>query len=104
MGDDDSPVTEFYADVGERMWLRLKYSHNVPRERTIEIKMLRYFEDGLAYGFPNSLRKITARPGHNSSSEKYGIFGPGAGWAKGEYTVYVYEGDRKVAEISFRVI
>ena len=83
IGDDDSPVTEFYADVGEWMRLRLKYSHDVPRERTIEIKMLRYFEDGLAYGFPDPYRKLTAKPGRNSSSEKYGINGPGAGLGKG---------------------
>ena len=101
--DDDSPVTEFASDVDEWIWLRLKYAYDVPEERSTELKFVEYFEDGFA--FRERVKTVTAKPAYDWWAQHTAVGAyPPAKWAEGRYYVYVYEGDRKIAEAQYEVV
>ena len=90
-------------DVTDWVYLTLKYSYSVsggPHEVPLEI--VEYYEDGFEF----------RRRSHTLSAEARYIGGtwgfpvgqsPSRKWAPGHYVVYVYSGERKVAEVEYEV-
>ena len=100
-----SPVTRFSAaGVGDR-WVFVYLTFTFPRTAAPKVQALeyvQYYEDGFAFG---ELERI-----HTFSPSGTGAWTgisvgppPGRKWATGRYWVYVYDGDRKVAEVTYEV-
>ncbi len=102
----DGPAVAVFSarDVNDWVVLTLKYSYNVsggPREVTLEI--VEYFEDGFAFRRRSS--NLTAQPQYIGQTLRFSVGpSPSSKWAPGRYFVYVYEGQRKVAEVEYKVI
>ena len=94
MGEERVEVTEVPGDADEKVRIQLKFSYKVPEERSIEIRVVEYFEDGFPYDAWTDT--ITAEPGYIGDTIRWTTGSPPR--AKGEYTVYVYADDLKVAE------
>ena len=99
IGEDRVEVTEIPADTDEKVRIQLKFSYKVPEERSIEIRIVEYFEDG--FPFDAWTDTITAEPGYIGGTIRWTTGSPPR--AKGEYAVYVYADDRKVAETTYTV-
>ena len=98
------PVTSFPArDVDDFVYLTLEYSYSyagAPQELTFEVA--EYYQDGFSAG-GRSLT-VTMEPQHIGGTQWVSVGpSPPASWAPGRYWVYVYEGGRKIAEVSFEV-
>ena len=99
-----APVTEFSASsVNDVVWLNLEYSYQLSSgRRAVPLEIVEYYEDG----FETSRRSWTLSAGSDyiggTQSHSVGP-SPPQRWAPGRYWVYVYEGDRKLAEVAFQV-
>ena len=103
-GTDGPGVTVFSAQsISDWAYLTLEYSHNVaggPYEVSLEI--VEYYEDGFA--FDRSTTNLTAEAQYIGGTSWYQIgFPPTRKWALGSYWVYVYAGEKKVAEVKYEV-
>ena len=101
---DGPPVSTFSAqDVTDWVYLTLKYSYNVsggPHEVPLEI--VQYYEDG--FEFNRRSRELTAQAGYAGGTSWFSVGPPPSQkWAPGRYWVYVYAGDRKIAEVQYEV-
>ena len=103
-GLTESELSSFSAQgLAGGVCLFLKYSYNVsggPHEAQLE--MVEYFEDGFVIG----RRSITLpAEGKYIGGAACWSIGPSADkpWASGRYWAYVYDGDRKVAEVEYAV-
>ena len=103
-GTDGPGVTVFSAqDVADWIYLTLKYSYKVSgATREVPLEIVEYYEDGFEF----------SRRSHTLSAEARYIGGaswfsvgqsPSRKWAPGHYVVYVYAGERKVAEVEYEV-
>ena len=102
---DGPAVSTFSAqDVSDWVYLTLKHSYNVSgstREVTLEI--VEYFEDG--FEFRRRSSNLTAQPQYIGQTLRFSVGpSPSSKWAPGRYFVYVYEGQRKVAEVAYEVL
>ena len=104
----DGPAVSIFSarHVTDGAYLELKYSYKVSgamREAPVEI--VEYYEDG--FEFKRSSRTLTAEAmyigGTLRSWVGFSGFSPSRKWAPGRYWVYVYAGDRKVAEAQYQV-
>ena len=90
-------------DVTDWVYLTLKYSYNVsggPHEVLLEI--VEYYEDG--FEFSRGTRTLTAEAGYIGGTSWFSVGqSPSREWAPGHYVVYVYAGERKVAEVEYEV-
>ena len=101
---DGPAVSTFSAqNVTDWVYLTLNYSYNVsggPHEVPLEI--VEFYEDGFKFG--RRSHEITAEARFVGGG---GLFPVGPPpwhkWAPGRYWVYVYAGDRKVAEVQYEV-
>ena len=96
-------VSKFSAqDVTDRVYLTLKYSYSVsgdPHEVALEI--VEYYEDGFV--FDRRRFKLTAEDKYSGGTSWFSVGSLPGEWALGRYVVYVYAGERKVAEVEYEV-
>ena len=96
-------VSGFSAqDVTDRVYLTLKYSYSVsgdPHEVALEI--VEYYEDGFV--FQRRRFKLTAEDKYIGGTSLFSVGSLPGEWALGRYVVYVYAGERKVAEVEYEV-
>ena len=97
-------VSRFSAkDATDWVYLTLESSYNVsggPHEVALEI--VEYYEDGFV--FRRSRSKLTAEAKYVNQTNWFSIGPPPGEWAPGRYVVYVYAGERKVAEVKYEVL
>ena len=100
---DGPAVSGFSAqDVTDRVYLTLKYSYSVsgdPHEVALEI--VEYYEDGFV--FDRRRFKLTAEDKYSGGTILFSVGSLPGEWAPGRYVVYVYAGERKVAEVEYEV-
>lgn len=101
LGRDGTPASTFsMRDVTGYLWLYLECWYRVtgpPRETTLEIVAL--YEDGFEFARQQTI--ITAE--YKYTGGWYGLTVGSNPPAPGRYWVYVYDGDRKVAEVQYEV-
>ncbi len=100
--DPDGPLVSTFKsrDATGAVWFQLDYSYSVtgaPREVAFEI--VQFYEDG--FSFARRKVALTASPEYVGGTSWY-YLGSGP-LAVGRYWVYVYDGDRKVAEAQYEV-
>ena len=101
---DGPAVSDFSAQaVTDWVYLTLKYSYNVsgdPREVSLEI--VEYYEDG--FEFRRRRGEVTAEAKYIGGTAWFSV-GPTPSRTRvpGRYWVYVYAGERKVAEVQYEV-
>ena len=100
-----SPVSRFSAAaVGDR-WLFVYLRSTFPSTaapKAQPLKYVQYYKDGFAFG--QRVRTHTFNPAWTGAWSGTSIGSPpGVKWAPGRYWVYVYDGDRKVAEVAYEV-
>ena len=101
---DGPGIDRFSASgVDQRLILRLRYTF--PRTTAPKVQPLeyvQYYEDGFA--FRRRVRTYTFEPGRTGGRSGAVVgFSPESKWATGHYWVYVYDGARKVAEVTYYV-
>ncbi len=104
MGTGGPAVSAFSAqDVIDGVYLTLKYSYNVsggPHEVPLEIA--EYYEDG--FDFRRRSGTLTAEAQYRGGTSWFSVGpSPPRKWRPGRYFVYVYAGERKVAEVEYEV-
>jgi hypothetical protein len=85
------------------VWLNLDYSYQLAfGSRDVNLTIVEFYEDGFETRRRDNT--ISADAGFIGGNTWYSI-GPASTqrWATGRYWVYVYDGDRKVAEVGFEV-
>ena len=103
LGDGKKVASSFsLSDVADdAVWLNLEYSYNISGERRGQtLNVLSFYEDGFA--FEDSYLEIEAESRNVGGTTSVWI-GPSK-VVPGRYWVYVYEGDRKVAEVRYDVL
>ena len=101
----DGPAVSHFSvqDVTDWVYLTLKYSYDVsadPRELSLEI--VEYYEDG--FEFRRRRGELAAQAKSIGGTAWFSVGPtPSRKWAPGRYWVYVYEGERKVAEVQYEV-
>ena len=100
----DGPAVSGFSvqDVTDRVFLSLKYSYSVqggPQEVALEI--VEYYEDGFV--FDRRRFKLTAEDKYSGGTSWFPVGSLPGEWAPGRYVVYVYAGERKVAEVEYEV-
>ena len=101
---DGPSLSEFSgAEVSDRAYLTLKYSYDVSGDpREVEIDIVEYYEDG--FTFRSRSTSLTAEAKYIGGTSWYSVGAyPPRRWAPGRYFVYVYTGDRKIAEVEYEV-
>ena len=101
---DGPPVSDFSAqDITDWVYLTLKYSYKVSgptREAPMEI--VEYYEDG--FEFSRRSHTLTAEARYSGGTSWFSVGqSPSGKWAPGRYVVYVYAGERKLAEVEYEV-
>ena len=101
---DGPPVGAFSArDVSDWVLLTLAHSYGVSGNRDVQLEIVEYFEDG--FEFSRRTASLTAEPQYIGGIHRFSVGSPPSrNWAPGRYYVYVYEGDRKVAEVEYEVL
>ena len=101
---DGPPVSEFSAEeISDWVYLTLKYSYDVSGDpREVEIDIVEYYEDGFTFRSRSTSLTAEAKYIGGTSWFSVGVYPPGK-WAAGRYFVYVYAGDRKIAEVEYEV-
>ena len=101
---DGPAVTTFSAqDVSDWVYLTLEYLYDVssgPRELPLEI--VEFYEDG--FELRRRSGELTAEARYIGGTARFSVGqSPSRRWAPGRYWVYVYAGERKVAEVQYEV-
>ena len=100
-----SPVTRFSAAEVSDRWLFVYLTYTFPRTTGPKVQPLeyvQYYEDGFAFG--QRERVYTFEPSRTGAWSGISVGSPpDRKWATGRYWVYVYDGDRKVAEAAYEV-
>ena len=101
----DSPAVSTFSshDVTDWVYLTLKYSYNVSGgSHEVPLEIVQYYEDG--FEFSRRSRELTAEARYAGGTSWFSVGSPPSHkWAPGRYWVYVYAGDRKVAEVQYEV-
>ncbi len=101
---DGSTVSVFSAeDVSDWVYLTLKYSYSLSSgTQEVPMEIVEYFEDG--FEFRRRSYSIVAEGRYIGGTSWFSVGqSPSGKWAPGRYVVYVYSGDRKVAEVEYEV-
>ena len=99
----DGPAVSHFSvqDVTDWVYLTLKYSYDVsadPREVSLEI--VEYYEDG--FEFRRGRGELVAEARSIGGTAWFSVgASPTQKWAPGRYWVYIYDDDRKVAEVQY---
>ena len=85
------------------VYLTLKYSYSVSGgQREVPLEIVEYYEDG--FEFNRRSGDLTAQPGYAGGTSWFSVGSPPSQkWAPGRYWLYVYAGDRKIAEVQYEV-
>ena len=97
-------VSEFSAqDVTDWVYLTLKYSYDVSGDtREVSLEIVEYYEDG--FEFRRRRGELTAEARYIGGTAGFSVGPtPSRKGAPGRYWVYVYAGERKVAEVEYEV-
>ena len=97
-------VSSFSAqDVNDWVYLTLKYSYNVSgATREVPLEIVEYYEDG--FEFSRRSRILTAEARYIGGTYWFTVGqSPSRKWTPGRYWVFVYAGERKVAEVEYMV-
>ena len=97
-------VSDFSAqDVTDSVYLTLKYSYNVSAgSHEVPLEIVEYYEDG--FEFSRRRGELNAEAKHIGGTAGFSVgTNPSRKWTPGRYWVYVYEGERKVAEVQYEV-
>ena len=97
-------VSEFSAqDVTDSVYLTLKYSYNVSAgSHEVPLEIVEYYEDG--FEFSRRRGELNAEAKHIGGTAGFSVgTNPLRKWAPGRYWVYVYAGERKVAEVQYEI-
>ena len=101
----DGPAVSVFSaqDVTDWVYLTLKYSYKVSgATREVPLEIVEYYED--RFEFRRRSRTLTAEAKHIGGTSWFTMGqSPSRKWAPGHYVVYVYVGDRKVAEAEYEV-
>ena len=103
-GEDGPPIQEFTSQsTSDWLRLNLEYSYDISGDpREIALDIVEYYEDGFEF-YRNQI-VISAKEEYTGGSHWLEVgFPPDERWAKGRYWIYVYEDDRKVAEVQYTV-
>ena len=100
---DGPAVSGFSAqDVTDRVFLSLKYSYSVSGgSHEVALEIVEYYEDGFV--FQRRRSTLTAEDKYSGGTILFSVGSPPGEWAPGRYVVYVYAGERKVAEVEYEV-
>ena len=102
VGESEKEVSGFsVSDAADgEVWLNLDYSYDVPTgQRKVQLDLLSFYEDGFA--FQDRSVEMVAESQYEGVAQSFWI-GP-AQVVPGRYWVYLYDGDRKVAEVQYEV-
>lgn len=102
IGEDGPPVSSFSAKdaADQTVWLNLGYSYSVTGgPHKLVLDSVEFYEDGLE--FRRGSVEIAAETQYTGGMS-YVSVGTDK-WAPGRYWVYIYDGDRKVAEVQYEV-
>ena len=97
-------VSDFSAqDVTDWVYLTLKYSYDVSGDpREVHLEIVEYYEDG--FEFRRRRGELTAEARYIGGTAGFSVGPtPSRKGAPGRYWVYVYAGERKVAEVKYEV-
>ena len=101
----DGPAVAAFSSGEANGWvyLTLEYSYSLSSgSYEVPLEIVEYFEDGFEFG--RRSRSIGAEARHIGGTSRYSVGqSPPLDWAPGRYLVYVYAGDRKVAEVEYEV-
>ena len=103
-GTEGPGVTVFSAqDVADWTYLTLKYSYKLSgATREVPLEIVEYYEDG--FEFSHRSRTLSAEARYIGGTSWFSVGqSPSGMWAPGRYWVYVYSGERKVAEVEYEV-
>ena len=104
-GQRPTPV-EHFSDAAVNDWINVHIEFSFPRtsdQKIISLEYVEAHEDGFVFRRRTLTHKF--RPEWTTGSRTVSIgISPSAGWATGRYWVYVYDGDRKVAEVTYEVV
>ena len=102
----DGPGIDRFSAAGVDELLLIRLTWTFPRTSAPKVQLLEYveyYEDGFA--FRRQVWDHTFDPSAIGARTGRGIgFPPDEKWATGRYWVYVYDGDRKVAEVTYEVL
>ena len=102
IGEDGPAVSSFSVEdvANQTVWLNLDYSYNVTGgPHKLVLALVEFYEDGFA--FRRGSVEITAES-QNIGGVSFAYVGSDK-WAPGRYWVYLYDGDRKVADVQYEV-
>ena len=102
--DDGPPVSSFDAkSVSDWVILVLEYSYDVSGgPNAIPLEIVEYYEDG--FEFRRRTSSLTAEAQYIGGTRLFSIGSPPSrNWAPGRYIVYVYSGERKIAEVVYDI-
>ena len=102
IGEDGPAVSRFSVeDVADQaVWLNLDYSYNVTGgPHKLVLALVEFYEDGFA--FRRGSVEITAESRYIGGVSL--AYVGSDKWAPGRYWVYLYDGDRKVADVQYEV-
>lgn len=101
LNPDESPISSFSTgSVADHIWLNLEYTYDLtgaPRQTKLEI--VEFYGDG--FEFARRWASITAESAYVGGTSRYTVGSKPP--APGRYWIYVYDGDRKVAEVQYEV-
>ena len=96
-------VSKFSAqDVTDWVYLTLKYSYSVSGgTHEVALEIVEYYEDGFTFN-PRKVN-LTAEDKYIGGTSWFSVGSSSGEWAPGRYVVYVYAGERKIAEVEYEV-
>lgn len=99
------PAKAMFSSRDTNGWalLVLNFSYEVRSvNEEVHLRVVEFYEDGVE--FRRRHRTIEAEAGYIGSTYWFSVgTSPSRDWAPGRYYVYVYDGDRKVAEVQYTV-
>ena len=103
-GTDGPAVSDFSVqDVTDWVYLTLKFSYDVTGgPHKVPLEIVEYYEDGFEFSRRSGELAAQAKSIGGTAWFSVGTH-PSRKWAPGRYWVYVYAGERKVAEVQYEV-
>ena len=101
IGEDGPKVSSFSVGdaAAQAVWLNLDYSYNFTGgPPKLVLDLVEFYEDG--FEFRRDTAEIAAESQYIGGGYLVAL---DSQWAPGRYWVYIYDGDRKVAEVQYKV-
>ena len=100
---DGPPQSSFsVGDLTDWIYLTLKYSHRLSGgSRQVPLEIVEIYEDGFV--FDRTQSEIVAQAKYIGGTRWFSVGSPPGEGTAGRYTIYVYTGDQKIAEVQFEV-